>query len=85
MDINYKILSTCSREDEVNILPQINFYKDSAESIVYLGAASIVGVGKINNNSKSTTLTANSGWGASKWNFNSGRLQRQLNKSFDPA
>ena len=29
MNINYKILSTCSWEDEVNFLPSINFYKDS--------------------------------------------------------
>ena len=28
---------------------------------------------------------ANSGWGSSGWNFKSGRLQRQLNTSFDPA
>ena len=49
MDINYRILSTCSREDEANFLLRINFYNDSAESITYSGAASTAGVGKINN------------------------------------
>ena len=60
MNMNYKILSTCNREEEVNLLP---FYKDSAESITYSGAANAAGVGKINNNNKSTTFMANGEWG----------------------
>ena len=31
LDINYKLLSTCWREDELNFLPSPNFYKDTAE------------------------------------------------------
>ena len=65
MDINYKILSTCSRVDKINFVPSIIFCKDFAESITYSGAASTAGVGEINNKNKSTTFTGNSGWGAS--------------------
>ena len=85
MDINYKILSACCREDKVRFLPSINFCKDSAESITYSGAASTAGVGEINTNIKLTNFTANSEWGSNGWNFSSGRVQRQLNTSFDPA
>ena len=58
LDINYKLLTTCSLEDERNFLPSINFHKDTAESIMYAGAASAVGVGEYNNVIKQSLWTS---------------------------
>jgi len=84
LDINYKLLTTCSREDELNFLPSINFHKDTAESIMYAGVAGTVGLGEYNNVIRQTTFTSGTGWGKTGWNFNGGRLQRMMNTSFDP-
>ena len=83
LDINYRLLSTSSREDELNFLPSINFHKDTAESIYYTDSAG-TGVGESNNIIKQTAFDTASGWGSKGWNSNEGRLQRQLNTSFDP-
>jgi len=85
LDINYKLLTTSSVEDERNFLPSINFHKDTAESIMYAGAADTVGIGEYNNVIKQSLWTSATGWGASGWNCNSGRLQRMMNTSFDPV
>ena len=85
LDINYKLLTTSSVEDERNFLPSINFHKDPAESIMYAGVADTVGIGEYNNVIKQSTWTSATGWGASGWNCNSGRLQRMMNTSFDPV
>jgi len=85
LDINYKLLTTCSREDELNLLPSINFHKDTAESIMYQGVADAVGIGEYNNVIKPSMWTSENGWGKTGWNSNSGRLQRMLNTSFDPV
>jgi len=85
LDINYKLLTTCSREDELNFLPSINFHKDTAESINYLGAADTIAVGEYNNVIKPSLWTSDTGWGKTGWNSNAGRLQRMMNTSFDPA
>ena len=85
LDINYKLLTTSSVEDERNFLPSINFHKDTAESIMYAGAASAVGVGEYNNVIKQSLWTSATGWGKTGWNCNNGRLQRMLNTSFDPV
>ena len=84
LDINYKLLTTCSREDELNFLPSINFHKDTAESIMYQGVADAVGIGEYNNVIKPSMWTSADGWGKTGWNSNSGRLQRMMNTSFDP-
>ena len=52
LDINYKLLTTVGGEEAQNLLPSTGFYKDTAESITYSGAASTAGVGEINNNNK---------------------------------
>ena len=83
LDINYRLLSTSSREDELNFLPSINFHKDTAESIYYTDSAG-TGVGESNNVIKQTAFDSSSGWGSKGWNSNAGRLQRQMNTSFDP-
>ena len=49
LDINYKLLTTSSLEDERNFLPSINFHKDTAESIMYSGVTSLTGIGEYNN------------------------------------
>ena len=85
LDINYKLLTTSSVEDERNFLPSINFHKDTAESIMYAGAAGTVGVGEYNNVIKQSLWTSGTGWGKTGWNCNSGRLKRMLNTSFDPV
>ena len=84
LDINYKLLTSSSIEDERNFLPSINFAKDTAESIVYSGVASATGVGESNNVIRQTLFSSADGYGTTGLNFNKGRLERQLNTSFDP-
>jgi hypothetical protein len=45
LDINYRLLSTCSLEDERNFLPSINFHKNTAESIYYTDVSGTTGLG----------------------------------------
>ena len=85
LDINYRLLTTSSLEDERNFLPSINFHKDTAESIYYTDAAGTSGLGECNNKILGSTFSSSSGYGASLWNSNRGRLERQLNTSFDPV
>ena len=85
LDIHYRLLTTSSLEDERNFLPSINFAKDTAESINYFEAASATGLGETNNVIRGTNFTTATGYGASGWNSNRGRLERQLNTSFDAA
>ena len=49
LDIHYRLLTSCSREDELNFLPSINFHKDTAESISYVVTSNNVGFGECNN------------------------------------
>ena len=83
--INYKLLTTCSREDELNFLPSLNFSKDNAESIIYQKDASASGYGECNNVIKSQVFNPASGWGKTSFTQNAGRLQRMVNTSFDPS
>ena len=86
LDINYKLLTTCSREDELNFLPSINFCKDTAESFNYAAAAAnLNGIGECNNQIKAETFSPTSGYGESSFNQNTGRLERMKNTSFDPS
>lgn len=85
LDINYRLLTTCSREDEVNFLPSINFHKDTAESIYYSDVTSANGIGESNNILANSVFSTTSGWGNSFINHNEGRLKRALNTSFDPV
>ena len=83
--INYDLLTTCSREDELNFLPSMNFVKDTAESISYQPNASAYGYGECNNIIAPTTFNPTTGWGKTAYTQNTGRLQRMLNTSFDPS
>jgi hypothetical protein len=85
LDIHYRLLTSCSREDELNFLPSINFHKDTAESLFYYDTSNNAGFGESNNIIEQTLFKAETRWGNSGWNCNSGRLQRQLNTSFDPV
>ena len=85
LDIHYRLLSTASREDELNFLPSINFHKDTAESIQYYDTSGVNGLGETNNVIQQSLFTAANGWGQTGWKQNIGRLQRQLNTSFDPS
>lgn len=85
LDINYKLLTTCSTEDERNFLPSINFAKDNADSINYVGAASAVGLGEYNNVIKNSLFSSVNGFGKSGFESNTGRLERMKNTSFDPV
>ena len=85
LDIHYRLLSTCSREDELNFLPSINFSKDTAESITYFDVSGGTGLGETNNVIKQSLFESTTGFGSSGLNSNLGRLQRQINTSFDPA
>jgi hypothetical protein len=49
LDIHYRLLTSCSREDELNFLPSINFHKDTAESITYYDTSGAFGFGEANN------------------------------------
>ena len=84
LDIHYKLLTTSSIEDQNNFLPSINFAKDTAESVYYSDISNANGLGECNNIIKQSVFTAASGWGTTGWNSNKGRLDRQLNTSFDP-
>ena len=83
--INYDLLSTCSKEDEQNFLPSINFAKDTAESIIYRKDATAYGYGECNNVITSQPFNPALGWGKSMFSQNQGRLQRMVNTSFDPS
>ena len=85
LDINYKLLTTSSIEDERNFLPSINFCKDTVESITYKPAADAGGVGECNNVIKVTPFASTTGYGTSGINSNAGRLERMKNTSFDPV
>ena len=85
LDIHYRLLTSCSREDELNFLPSINFHKDTAESITYYDTSGAFGFGEANNIIEQSQFAASTRWGNSGWNSNLGRLQRQLNTSFDPV
>ena len=84
LDIHYKLLTTSSLEDERNFLPSINFAKDTAESIYYTSAGDAGGLGECNNKIAQTNFVGSSSWGTKGWDANKGRLERQLNTSFDP-
>ena len=85
LDINYRLLTTSSLEDERNFLPSINFHKDTAESIYYTDVSGANGLGECNNVLTNSAFTTTSGWGTSFINSNEGRLRRALNTSFDPV
>ena len=85
LDINFRLLTTSSLEDERNFLPSIGFHKDTAESIYYTDAEGMDGLGECNNKIRSSAFTSVGGWGASLWDANRGRLERQINTSFDPV
>ena len=84
LDIHYKLLTTSSLEDERNFLPSINFAKDTAESIYYTSAGDASGLGECNNKIAQTNFVGSSAWGTKGWDANKGRLERQMNTSFDP-
>ena len=83
--INYDLLSTCSREDELNFLPSMNFVKDTAESLIYRKDANAMGYGECNNTIAQSLFTPVSGWGKTSFTQNQGRLQRMVSTSFDPS
>ena len=85
LDINYRLLTTSSLEDERNFLPSINFHKDTAESIYYSDVKSASGIGESNNVIANSNFTTTDGWGKSFINHNDGRLKRCFNTSFDPV
>ena len=85
LDIHYRLLTTSSLEDERNFLPSINFAKDTAESINYFDTAGVNGLGETNNAVKQSLFSTLNGFGASLWNCNRGRLERQMNTSFDAS
>lgn len=85
LDINYRLLTTSSLEDERNFLPSINFHKDSADSIYYSDVKSSSGIGECNNVIANSNFTTTDGWGKSGNNSNEGRLKRCFNTSFDPV
>ena len=85
LDINYRLLTTSSLEDAQNFLASIGFHEDTAESISYTDAVSTSGLGECNNIIRGSTFSSAGGYGATDWDYNRGRLQRQLNTSFDPV
>ena len=84
LDIHYRLLTSCSREDELNFLPSINFHKDTPESIYYYDTSGAFGFGEANNILEQSLFSASTRWGYNGFNNNLGRLQRQVNTSFDP-
>ena len=86
MAINYNLLTSQSREDELNLGATIGFSKDDALSLRYFAdAASATGLGECNNVITRSNFNPTSGYGLSGFNQNSGRLQRMVNStSYDP-
>jgi len=84
LDINYKLLTSMSADDQINFGKTLLFSKDTAESVFYQGAnTSALGAGECNNNIKQSLFTTTSGWGATAIDSNAGRLDRMLYTSFD--
>jgi len=86
LDINYRLLTSMSFEDQQNFGGSIGFSKDTAESIEYSSAADARGLGEINNRITQTGVFSTAGgWGAYA-RSNQGRAQRMVNNtSFDPV
>ena len=76
------------RRQTILFLPSINFAKDMAESISYvgaIGAGSTVGLSECNNLIKQTTFLSTLGYGDAGQNFNAGRAQSMISTSYDPV
>lgn len=84
LDINYKLLTSMSADDQLNFGKTLLFSKDTAESVFYQGLnTSALGAGECNNNIKQSTFTTTNGWGATAIDSNAGRLDRMFYTSFD--
>lgn len=86
MAINYQLLTSMSREDEMNLGTTIGFNKDEALSMRYLGAVNPTGLGEVNNVITKVAFNPTDGYGASGYLQNQGRLNRMINStSYDVA
>ena len=83
MAINYQLLTSMSREDELNFGTTIGFSKDEALSMRYLGAANGNGLGEVNNITTKVAFDPSAGYGASGYLQNQGQLYRMINSTSD--
>ena len=90
-DINFRILSTSSKDTEKNFFPSMNMSKDTAESITMAQTGALAvpyypkGFGEINNVISALPFNPTNGWTGLTAAQNAGRLQRMLSTSFDPT
>lgn len=75
-----------SQDDTVNLAPTLHFAKDDALGISYESAPNARGLGECNNTIKPSVFNPTSGYGKTGFGgSNSGRLERMINTSYDPA
>jgi hypothetical protein len=82
--MHHKLITSMSREDELNYGSSIGFAKDSVDSISYEATPSTKGLGECNNSIKSSVFNPTSGYGKSD-SENKGRLERMKTSSYDPS
>jgi hypothetical protein len=80
---SFKLLTTLSFNDIQTQGASIGFYPDSADSVGFVSAASVNGIGTQNNNNASATILA-TGFLNQLGISNDGFLQRQKYWNFDP-
>ena len=86
LEINYRILTTASADDIVNLKDVLGLSKDTTESIAYSANASSNGIGEYNNIINDALFaTSNQQWGQGNMSVNRGRIQRMMNTSYDPT
>ena len=87
-DVHYRILSTSSQEDARNYFPSIGMSvtPDVGQATTYQVAGTCNGLGECNNRIADATASSTvTGYNNNTLFTNTGRQQRMLNTSFDPA
>ena len=85
LDINYQLLTTMTQDSLQNFGSSIGFSPDTHTSIGYAAAANANGVGEYNNVITDALFAANGSFSGTKNAINSGRAERMMSTSFDPA
>ena len=82
--MNHTLLTSMSKDDEVNYGASIGFSKDSVLGTSYQATESSIGLGECNNTITSSLFDPTLGYGKSDFNQNKGRLERMKSSSYDP-
>jgi hypothetical protein len=82
--MNHTLLTSMSKDDELNYGASIGFQKDDVLGTSYESAPSAKGLGECNNTIKSSLFDPTLGYGKSDFSQNKGRLERMKTSSYDP-